>query len=174
MPRRARFSMPMWIAALIGLLAWPGVAEAHGLPPAVAIFILAFLVFAAAAIAFADFYAIRLWLLPHHAGAAAFQSVIITVATAIAGMYVLGPLGRYVPDKLEPIHIGAARLLRVYDVPFGVVLVTLAIVLAKALFLRWRFALPVSRRTLSVLGLANFLSVGAAGLAAAAVAFFWR
>jgi hypothetical protein len=174
MPRRMRSSTFMLIAALISIATWPGAAEARGLPPAVAVFVLAFFVFAAAAIAFADFYAIKRWLLPDHARAAALQSIVVTAVTAIAGTYVMEQLGRYVPNRVEPIHVGAARMLRVYDVPIGVVLVTLAIVLAKALFLRWRFAVPVSWRTLKVLGLANLLSVGAAGLAAAAVAYFWR
>jgi hypothetical protein len=145
-------------------VAWPSAAQAHGFPDKFIAFVLTFYVLAFALSTIADAYAIKRWLIPGRALAAAAQANIVTALAAVPVILLLDWLGRTILQNLEPVHVDYVRVFNMYSVPATLFITWLGNLLIKCLFLKWRFDLAVSGRTIGILFLANLLSTAIAGL----------
>jgi hypothetical protein len=166
-------------AALVLLAIWPASAEAHGLPPGFAVFVLSFIgLYVVLSIA-ADVFAIKRWLVPARPVAAAVLANIAAVLAIIAAYSIWEPAADRLAAWLDTVD-GSYRgysyggVLRMYgwwvELPF----IWFAGLLARCGVLKWRFGVPMAWRSLLVLGLSNGVALLLAGLASFLMAVRFR
>jgi len=162
---------PLLITATAYLMTFPAPVLAHGLPPAVATFILSFLALALVAPTLTDFFAINRWLFKDRARLAAILANLTAAAVAIPLFSALQWLSGAAAMVLESGVVRAAYWLRTLS-PWPEALITIAaMALTKAALLKWRFREPLSRRTMGLLFLSTLAGMCVAAAIAALLAY---
>jgi hypothetical protein len=148
---------------IIGILlcaATPTPALAHG-PGINAILLLAVLLLALPILSSVlDRRALKRWLsIELTTKAAALANLAAFIAAVIAWNWFHDLFGT-ITDALEPGRINAAYILREYFPYLRILFSALALVLTKALFLRWYAPLPLTLRSIGILLLSTLAAVG--------------
>ena len=145
----------------------PTPALAHG-PGANALVFVAVLVIGLPIVAsVTDRLALKRWHSIELAGAAAILANLAAVIAALLVVMWFYRLVGTIAAALEPVSTGATHLLRDYSAYLRLLFGSLALVLTKALFLRWYVPLPLTLRSFGALLLSTLAAVGGAiGLAA--------
>lgn len=165
----ARLPAVLLAGASIYVLLLSAPAHAHGLPPKVATFILAFIALALVSQTVADFLAIKR-LFGHRSKLAAILVNLAAAAVAMPLFLILEWLSGATALALESVSVRSAYWLRALS-PWPESFITIgAVAVTKATILGWHFGEPLSRRTVGLLLLSTIAGMCLAAAAAALLA----
>lgn len=168
MERRCPQTSSLAIVALCCVLV-ADAAYAHGIPPRLAHAILGFFVLVAVVPVIVDNAVFKRWAFTARPGRAAIVGHLAAMLVAIPVFQALQSLGSALAYALEPSSIASSRWLRTYSWTLELFITALAMVVMKALVLKWCFAWPLTPRAFGALLLSTVGTV--AGTAALAVLY---